>query len=201
MGLFVTVDGPNGVGKTTFIKNLAVKLEESFKVYTTKEPTETNLGRWVKSNTENLYGRAYAHMIAADRCYHVDNYIIPNKDKYDVIICDRYIESSLVLQFHEGVEKDYIWKLNSEFPIPDISVMLTAQEAVLDYRLSQRENLSSFEIRLSRKEEIKLYNNAALYLKTKDYNHIVFDNDDKNFDNNLAVAYDEIIKSLMKDDR
>lgn len=41
MGIFITIDGPNGVGKSTFIELLSSMISKKYKVYITKEPTNT----------------------------------------------------------------------------------------------------------------------------------------------------------------
>ena len=45
---FISVEGPNGVGKSTFIKTLASKLSGHFPVAVTREPSETPFGKFVK---------------------------------------------------------------------------------------------------------------------------------------------------------
>ena len=81
MGIFITVEGPNGVGKSTFIKRLEEMFLSKYMVFLTREPTNTNFGNYVKKNEEMLEGEAYAYLIAADRCYHLKNYIEPELDK------------------------------------------------------------------------------------------------------------------------
>ena len=47
-GIFVTVDGPNGVGKSSFIDALSEKTSSSFPLYLTREPSPTQFGEFVK---------------------------------------------------------------------------------------------------------------------------------------------------------
>ena len=49
-GIFITVEGPNGVGKSTFIYSLSRLLGQEYSIYTTKEPTESGFGEYVKQN-------------------------------------------------------------------------------------------------------------------------------------------------------
>lgn len=44
MGVFVTIEGPNGVGKLTFIAQLEKILISDYSVFLTKEPSQSNLG-------------------------------------------------------------------------------------------------------------------------------------------------------------
>lgn len=196
MGIFITIEGPNGVGKTTFIEELNKRLSTYKAVYITKEPSETNFGQYVKSNEESFSGKCYAHLIAADRCYHLDNFIKPNLMKYDIIICDRYIESSLVLQSYDGVEKDYIWKLNNDFLIPDISIILYASGEILEKRLAARKSWSRFEKAMSRNQEIELYKQAYLYIKEKGFNAFLLKNElESDFENNIQHLIELIIRN------
>lgn len=194
MGIFITIEGPNGVGKSTFIQELYKTLSIKSSVYLTKEPSESDFGNYVKNNENNLHGKSYAHLIAADRCYHVENYIIPNLTKYDIIICDRYIESSLVLQTYDGVDIDYVWKLNEEFPIPHISVILLAQSGTLESRLSQRSELSKFEKLLTRDLEIELYKKAYEHILTKGFKPIILSNEnDDDLSKNIQIIEESVL--------
>ena len=56
MGFFITVEGPNGVGKSTFIKKLEEVFSSKYKIYVTREPSDTEFGNYVKKNEGGLYG-------------------------------------------------------------------------------------------------------------------------------------------------
>lgn len=176
MGMFITIEGPNGVGKTTFIDLLSKALYPK-SVYVTREPSRTEFGQFVKNNEGALRGKSYAYLIAADRCNHIENDVVPAMEKYDIVLCDRYIESSLVLQYYDGVDLDFIWKLNEDFLVPNLSIILIAQDENLHLRLSQRNMLSAFEKKISRSKEIELYKNAYAYIKSKGFNPIMQYND------------------------
>lgn len=192
MGIFITVEGPNAVGKSTFIKNITQIIEKFCSVYSTKEPSNTELGEYVRKNESELHGKPYAHLIATDRCYHLEKDIIPNLKTHDVVVSDRYIESSLVLQKFDGVDMEYIWKLNSDFLVPDLSLNLIAPDDQLEQRLSSRPQLSKFEIQMSRNEELSYYKKARLFLKDKNFKIIVLDNSDLNYNGNLQIACEKI---------
>jgi len=195
MGLFITIDGPNGAGKSTFISNLLPIINNLGKIFVTKEPSNTDLGSFVKENECKISGLAYAYLIAADRAYHIEKEILPNlKERSNIVLCDRYIESSLALQRFDGVPIDSIWKLNEDFPVPDLSIVLIASEEQLCQRLSIRKKLSRFELEMERRQEIEYYKDAYTYLKQKNFNVLLLDNDEKYFKDNLSIVIDNIKK-------
>ena len=173
-GLFITIEGPNGVGKSTFINKLQSKLKNEYNVYTTKEPSNTPYGNYVKNNEGQLQGTAYAYLICSDRCNHIENEIIPHLKQTDIVLSDRYIESSLVYQQFDGVAIDKIWQLNKDFLIPDISILLLADINIIEKRLAERDTLSDFERRMSRKEEVNAYKDAQEFLTEKGFNCVQY---------------------------
>lgn len=197
MGIFITVEGPNGVGKSTFIKRLEEMLLSKYMVFLTREPTNTNFGNYVKKNEEMLEGKAYAYLIAADRCYHLKNYIEPELDKGKIVISDRYIESSLVLQEFDGVKREDIWHLNCNFMIPDLSIILLGTEEILERRLLERNVLTRFEKKMTRRDEIERYIKAAEFLKVKGFNVMTFYNDTESELSNSLNDVKEFISKLL----
>lgn len=176
MGIFITVEGPNGVGKSTFIKKLEEVFSSQYKVYITREPSDTQFGNYVKKNEGGLHGEAYAYLIGADRSYHLSNYIEPALDRGEIVISDRYIESSFVLQVYDGVAIEDIWRLNCNFRVPDLSIILLGDERTISCRLLERDILTHFEKKMSREDEIKGYINAANFLKDKGFNIVLLNN-------------------------
>ena len=193
-GVFVSVDGPNGAGKSTFIKQLSEKLSDALPVFLTREPTETDFGRFVKKNEQNMRGLRYAQLIWADRYFHVNNYILPELKSGKVVISDRYIESSIVLQGFDGVSIEEIWDLNGGFIIPDLSVILSAEPAILESRLSERDSRSNFELKMKREQELEGYKKAVNFLSSKGFQHVVYKNNTSDdLYNNIDDVYNRIL--------
>lgn len=195
MGLFITLEGPNGVGKTTFIKKLSECLEKTHSVVLTREPTDTEFGKYLRYNEGKLKGNAYAYLIAADRCNHLEHIVEPELSKNKMVICDRYIESSLVLQAFDGVNLEDIWRINSGFRVPDISIILLAKEETLSKRLSERDNLTYFEKRMTREEEIKGYIRANEFLKKRDFNTLLLYNDNER---DIEISIKQVLDMIRK---
>jgi dTMP kinase len=108
MGIFITLEGIDGSGKTTVSKILKELLEkDGYKVMPIKEPTETPLGKFIRSEILGSGSAAGARdalsaffLFSADRTVHIDE--IKEKIKYlDIIICDRFIDSTYAYQTAE----------------------------------------------------------------------------------------------------
>ncbi|HYT10287.1 MAG TPA: dTMP kinase, partial [Mycobacteriales bacterium] len=103
-GMLIAFEGGEGSGKSTQASRLADWLaERDVGVTVTHEPGATDLGARVRdilldSGDGSLTPRAEALLFAADRAHHVDTVIRPALDRGDVVITDRYVDSSLAYQ-------------------------------------------------------------------------------------------------------
>jgi dTMP kinase len=102
--VFITFEGGEGSGKSTQTKLLKEWLEKNNeKVLLTREPGGTPLGNQLRdilldNKTGNISPRAEALMYAADRANHVYTMIRPALEKGEVVISDRYFDSSIAYQ-------------------------------------------------------------------------------------------------------
>ncbi len=170
-GLFITVDGPNGSGKTSLIDAVSTRLATECLVYCTRQPSPTKLGQMIRSSEREFRGRALACLIAGDRHHQLESEIVPRLNDGAVVLCDRYIESSLVLQRLDGVTIDEILAINSGILRPDHRIRLLAQPDILRARLASRPTDASrrFERAPDAPErELALYQDADRLL-TDDY--------------------------------
>lgn len=101
-GLFITFEGVDGVGKSTQVERLRAHLENlGRRVVVTREPGGTALGSQIRElllHGGEVAPRAEALLYAADRAHHVATKIRPALEAGDVVISDRYIDSSLAYQ-------------------------------------------------------------------------------------------------------
>jgi len=135
-GLLVSIDGPGGVGKSTLTSQLAVQLtRRGVSAHATAEPSGSPLGDFARHAPERYQGLVLACLVAADRYHHLETEISPHLAAGEVVVTDRYVPTSLVLQRSDGVEPDFIWQLNRLAPRPDLAVILRADPAVLAARL------------------------------------------------------------------
>ncbi len=102
--MFITLEGPEGSGKTTAIKVVYEKLKELGKeVVLTREPGGVNVSEKIREiildpkNTE-MTAKTEALLYAAARSQHLSQVIIPAIDAGKLVICDRFIDSSLAYQ-------------------------------------------------------------------------------------------------------
>jgi dTMP kinase len=104
-GVFITLEGPDGSGKSSLLPRLADALRTGGReIVTTREPGSTPLGERIRSlvlDTEpqiDRTGRADALLFAAARAQHVAEVIEPALDRGAIVVCDRYADSSLAYQ-------------------------------------------------------------------------------------------------------
>ncbi|MTI65961.1 MAG: dTMP kinase [Firmicutes bacterium] len=103
-GLFITIEGPDGAGKSTQIKLLEKYLNElGYRIVITREPGGTKISEDIRDiildneNVEMSY-ETEALLYAASRAQHVHERILPALKEGKIVICDRFIHSSLVYQ-------------------------------------------------------------------------------------------------------
>ena len=146
MSLFITLDGPGGAGKSTLVALVAEQLTAAgYPVLATREPSDGPLGQVARQQTAAFSGATLACLVAADRYHHLAAEIHPALAKGAVVVCDRYVPSSYVLQTRDGVPLDYIRQLNRLAPRPHLSVLVTAAPATLEKRLTVRGTHNRFE--------------------------------------------------------
>ncbi|MCS7068824.1 MAG: dTMP kinase [Meiothermus sp.] len=101
-GLFLTFEGPEGAGKTTQTRLLAAWLEaQGYPVVQTREPGGTRLGQAIRGlllHQEAMCAEAEYLLYSADRAEHMQTLIRPALLKGQVVLCDRWLDSSLAYQ-------------------------------------------------------------------------------------------------------
>ena len=138
-GLFITLEGGEGCGKTTHSISLRRYIEsKGKKVVLTREPGGTDLGRKIRrtllSNRTRIEPLAELLLFAADRAEHVSSVVLPALKAGKVVICDRYIDSTTAYQTDgRGLDKDVVRYINSISSMglrPDLTIVLDIRPAL-----------------------------------------------------------------------
>jgi len=131
--LFITFEGPEGAGKTTVIQKIVERIEEeNIEVLPTREPGGIEIAEKIRAvilNPEHtaMDERTEALLYAAARSQHYFEKVRPALDAGKLVICDRFIDSSLAYQgFARGIGVDEVLAIN-EFAIgkklPDVTIL------------------------------------------------------------------------------
>jgi dTMP kinase len=143
-GLFITLEGGDGVGKSTQAALLEASLTEAgHTVVRTREPGGTDLGGEIRSMVLHRRGhiapRAEALLYAADRAHHVATVVRPALERGEVVLQDRYLDSSVAYQGAgrvlgaDEVRELSLWAV--EGLLPDLTVLLDLDETASRSRL------------------------------------------------------------------
>lgn len=145
-GLLVTLDGPGGTGKTTTAIMVAAELDRRGQpAHATAEPSRGPVGTLARSLVNEVTGHALACLVAADRYHHLATEIRPRLAAGHVVVCDRYLASTLVLQQRDGLPQSWLLALNEHADLPGLAVILTAEPGIVAARLDQRGRHDRFE--------------------------------------------------------
>lgn len=152
-GLFISFEGGEGSGKSTQTQLLKEYLESSGeKVLLTREPGGTPLGKKLRdilldNKTGNISPRAEALLYAADRANHVHSLIQPALAKGEVVITDRYLDSSIAYQgagrILQPAEVARISRWATENLAPTLTIIMDIPAEVGLARLQSRDRLEA----------------------------------------------------------
>jgi dTMP kinase len=131
MSYFITLEGVEGSGKSTIINFIKDSLETSGKkVVVTREPGGIDIAEQIRSvildkrNTK-MEGRTEALLYAAARRQHLVEKVIPSLSEGNIVLCDRFIDSSLAYQgYARGLGINEVFSVN-KFAIEDLMPDLT----------------------------------------------------------------------------
>lgn len=153
-GLLISIEGIDGSGKSSLVKNIQERFQSNYLVLTTKEPGGSELGKLLRTvlleKSVSMCAKAQFLLFAADRAQHFHEIIIPALKKGALVISDRMADSSLVYQgYAQGlslVELAHInqWAMNDY--LPDITFFVKVDSQIAFERIKARnEPLTNFE--------------------------------------------------------
>ncbi len=147
-GLWITLEGGDGTGKTTQAALLEEWLRgQGWKALRTREPGGSEVGVLIRDivlhHRGDIAPRAEALLYAADRAHHVATVVRPALDRGEVVIQDRYLDSSVAYQGAGRVlDADEVRGLSlwgAEGALPDLTVLLDLDPVVARRRLDSAE--------------------------------------------------------------
>jgi len=150
-GKFITLEGPEGSGKTTVSKELVKILNESgYKVLLTREPGGVDIAEQIrnvilyKKNTK-MDARTEALLYAAARRQHLVEKVLPALKEGYIVLCDRFVDSSLAYQGvarNLGIDEVYnmnLFAINDVMPDKTLFFDIDYKKGLERIKVNQRE--------------------------------------------------------------
>ncbi|RYG72714.1 dTMP kinase [Lentibacillus lipolyticus] len=149
-GYFVTFEGGEGAGKSSILANAASILsDKGYDVLTTREPGGIEIAEKIrqvildKAHT-SMDARTEALLYAAARRQHLTEKVLPALDEGKIVLCDRFIDSSLAYQgYARGIGMDDVFRINQfaiEDAFPDMTLFFDIEPSKGLARIAANEN-------------------------------------------------------------
>ncbi|MFA4798616.1 dTMP kinase [Pyrococcus kukulkanii] len=144
---FIVLEGPDGAGKTTYVKLLAQKLRHAgFKVITAREPSDGPIGREIRRRLKTGDTDGIGEMFLQDREWHMNNVVLPALRKGYVVVMDRYWPSSIAYRRFNHTPPEKVYAQIRKYPEPRIIVLDAPVEVLLE-RVGRRSDGNFFDKR------------------------------------------------------
>jgi dTMP kinase len=162
-GLFITFEGPEGSGKSTQLRSLAARLrEQGWAVLETAEPGGTPIGLQIRrvlldARNRELRPTAELLLMFAARAQNVDQWILPALGEGQIVLCDRFTDSTLVYQgVGRGLGAEVVYELDRiacRGLAPDLTLVIDieAETGLERAKLRNREE-NAIETRMEEQE-------------------------------------------------
>ena len=154
-GLFITFEGGEGSGKTTIIKSVVEALEnKGYSVISTREPGGIDIAEQIrevilkKENTK-MTKETETLLYAASRMQHLFERVVPALEEGKVVVCDRFLDSSLAYQgYARGIGMNNVLQANhfALNHLPDITFFIDVKPEVGLARLSGRDEINRLDL-------------------------------------------------------
>lgn len=148
-GKFIVVESLDGAGGSTQAALLNHWLKKQKRsVWLTQEPTSGVIGSLIRGyltgEFKNPDPKCLQLLFASDRANHLEKEISPRLEKGVHVITDRYFLSSLAYGSLEINDIDWLYQINSQFLLPDLTILLNVSPKICLKRI--RENRSELEL-------------------------------------------------------
>jgi len=196
--MFISIDGPDGVGKSTVARELVLRLQQNGRnAVLTSEPTKTPLGllirKKLKTDSENL-----TDLFIKDREIHVKAFIEPYLLDDMIVVTDRYKYSTVCYQHLQGMPLKELIDRNKDFRLPDISFILYIDDVtkLLSRIVARSQSIDFFETEDMLQKCCLLYKEMPQHFPTENIQLI---NADLSEGELLNVLYNKVLQVSDKD--
>lgn len=206
--MFITLEGPEGSGKTTAVETAVKRLTEmGYQIVRTREPGGTPIAEQIrnvildKANTA-MDGRTEALLYAASRRQHLVEKVWPAIKEGKIVICDRYLDSSLAYQGGaRGLGVDEILKINlfaTENTWPDLTLLFDIDPKIGLERISKNANREVNRLDLEKLDFHNKVRNTFLELAARYPERFVIIDASKTQEEVAKATLDAILSRLCK---
>jgi dTMP kinase len=204
-GLFITLEGPDGSGKTTQVAKIAEYLmQNKIDFIQTREPGGTRISDKIRSlildpEHKEMHDLTEVLLYAASRAQHVHEKIIPALEAGKVVLCDRFVDASLAYQgFGLGVGEQPVMQVNNIATsglVPDRSYFIDVSPEVGRERMKARYGTGNLD-RIEQKD-------LSYHERVREGFQHIFKNQEKrilrvNGEQDPEMVFGEIVKDLNK---
>lgn len=147
-GVFITFEGNDGAGKTTIMKLVKQELEKrGYEVVATREPGGSAIAESIRNlildvNNTKMDARCEALLYAASRRQHLVEIVLPALQEKKVVLCDRFLDSSLAYQgYARNIGVDEVLEINRfaiDDTMPDRTIFLSVSVETGKKRMDSR---------------------------------------------------------------
>lgn len=202
-GLFITFEGADGSGKTTQLNLVKGFLEkEGYDVVVTREPGALELGQKIRNILLHYEGvvadRCEMFLFLADRAQHVDTFIKPSIQDGKVVLCDRYIDSTVAYQGYGREQDIQLLKDLNNIAVnslkPDLTLLFDVSTETAQQRVGrEKDRLESSGLDFHRRVR-----NGYLELQKEEPNRIKLINANNSIENVYEQTKNTIINLLRE---
>ena len=154
-GIFISFEGIDGSGKSTIIQAVYAHYKnKGYDVLMTREPGGNKIAEKIRdiildTDHDTMDARTEALLYAASRRQHLVEKILPALEANKMVLCDRFIDSSIAYQgYARGIGKENVFNLNLfaiEDHMPDLTIYLDVDVETGKSRMGSRDNLDRLE--------------------------------------------------------
>lgn len=206
--MFITLEGPEGSGKTTAVEQAVKKLEElGYQIVRTREPGGTKISEQIRGvilDKENtmMDSRTEALLYAASRRQHLVEKVWPAIKEGKIVICDRYLDSSLAYQGGaRGLGIDNVLNINlfaTEGTWPDLTLLFDIDPKIGLERISRNSEREVNRLDLEKLEFHNSVRNTFLSLAKRYTDRFVIIDASKSREEVAKDTIDAILSRICK---